>query len=201
MKRSALIYTAIAAIAIIAVGLIALRDPATPTPASRLDHAMLDGLREGDMKKLAFHAAPKPAGTTAYVTEDGGEATLADHKGRYVLVNFWATWCAPCRKEMPSLSRLQAEKGGADFEVLTLASGKNNPAKIKQFLNEIEVDNLPMHRDPAGKLAREMGVMGMPVTVLLDPEGQEIARLIGDAEWDSEAAKAIIDALTSTPQG
>lgn len=196
MSRSALIYTAIAAIAIVAVAFFALRDPAQKLPEGpAADYSALEGLREGAMKKLAFHPEPKPAGSAPFITAEGGEARLSDHAGRYVLVNFWATWCAPCRKEMPSLSRLQAEMGGENFEVLTIASGKNMPAKMVKFFEEVEVDNLPLARDPKSALAREMGVLGLPVTVLLDPQGREIARMTGDAEWDSASAKAIIKAL------
>lgn len=93
------------------------------------------------------------------------------------------------------LSELQEEFGGEDFEVLTLASGRNIPARIIAFFDEIGVDNLPRHQDPKLAVAREMGVLGLPVTVLINPEGREIGRLIGDAEWNSDSAKAIIAAL------
>ncbi len=195
MSRSALIYTALAAIAIVAVAAFALRDPAQPLPTTLENRAALEDLREGTMKKLVFHPAPKPVGTSAYETESGAKATLADHKGRYVLLNFWATWCAPCRKEMPMLAALQEDFGGEDFEVLTIATGRNNPAQIKKFLDEIGAASLPQHRDPSSALAREMAVLGLPVTVILSPEGAEIARMTGDAEWDSESARAIISAL------
>nr|WP_309503140.1 TlpA disulfide reductase family protein [uncultured Roseovarius sp.] len=152
---------------------------------------------DGDMKKLQFHTAAKPVSTLAFTTDAGGEATLADYKGKYVLLNFWATWCAPCRKEMPMLSELQAEYGGENFEVLTLATGRNAVPAMKAFFAEIGVDNLPLHRDPKQQLAREMGVLGLPITVILDPEGREIARMQGDAEWDSASAKAMIAALTA----
>ena len=197
MSRSALIYTAIAAIAIAGVAWVALRDPAQPVPETAVSHSALEGLREGTMKKLAFHASPKPAGEKPYLTADGAEATLADHKGRYVLVNFWATWCAPCRKEMKGLSELQAEFGGKDFEVLTIATGRNMPAAMTKFFAEIGVDNLPLSRDPTQGLAREMAVLGLPVSVILSPSGHEIARMTGDAEWESDSAKAIIRTLIS----
>lgn len=93
------------------------------------------------------------------------------------------------------LSALQTEFGGDNFEVLTLATGRNNPAGIVKFFDEIGVDNLPRHQDPKQALAREMGIFGLPITVILDPEGREIARLRGDADWNSDSAKAIIAAL------
>lgn len=95
------------------------------------------------------------------------------------------------------LSELQAEFGGDRFQVVTLATGRNIPARITAFFDEIGVSNLPRHQDPKLALAREMGVLGLPVTVLIDPEGREIGRLIGDAEWNSDSAKAIIAALAA----
>jgi len=160
------------------------------------DMAAFEALRDGSMKKLSFHAEPKAPVAIAFGDLEGGSHTLADFEGKYVLVNFWATWCAPCRKEMPGLNELQAEFGGERFEVVTIATGRNSPAGIRKFFEEAGVDLLPTFTDPKQKLARQMGILALPVTVLLDPDGQEIARLLGDAEWDSESGKAIIAALT-----
>ena len=164
--------------------------------AMAADLATLEALRDGDMKKLVLHGEPKPVSDKEFTLADGaGSGRLADYRGKYVLLNFWATWCAPCRKEMPMLSALQEEFGGDRFEVLTLASGRNIPAKITAFFDEIGVSNLPRHQDPKLALARDMGVLGLPVSVIIDPEGQEIARLMGDADWGSDSARAIIAAL------
>ncbi|MHA6263383.1 TlpA disulfide reductase family protein [Arenibacterium sp. CAU 1754] len=160
------------------------------------DTATLEALREGDMKKLVIHSAPKPTSEAEFVLADeAGMGTLADHRGKYVLLNFWATWCAPCRKEMPMLEALQTEFGGDDFEVLTLATGRNSPTGIKTFFDENNIVSLPRHQDPKQAVAREMAVFGLPITVILNPEGQEIARLQGDADWNSDSAKNIIRAL------
>lgn len=93
------------------------------------------------------------------------------------------------------LSALQEDLGGENFEVVTIATSRNPPAKMKAFFDEIGVDNLPLHRDPRSMLARQMGVLGLPVTVILNPEGQEIARLTGDADWASDEARAVLAAL------
>ncbi|MEX0312000.1 MAG: TlpA disulfide reductase family protein [Tateyamaria sp.] len=165
---------------------------------SQADTSAAEALREGDMKKLIFHSAPEAVSGQSFDLADGaGKGTLADYKGKHILVNFWATWCAPCRHEMPMLSELQAEFGGDDFEVVTIATGRNNPAAIVKFLEEIGATNLPRHQDPKQKLAAQMGVFGLPITVLIDPEGREIARLRGDADWSSDSAKAIIASLIS----
>lgn len=178
---SALIYTALS------LGAIAGAD------AARADLAAAADLREGDMKKLIFHDTPQPVSDAAFLlADDAGEATLQDYEGKYVLLNFWATWCAPCRKEMPQLSELQSEFGGDDFEVLTIATGRNSPTGIQKFFDDIGVDNLPRHQDPKQALASQMAIFGLPITVLIDPQGREIARLRGDADWASDTAKAIV---------
>lgn len=156
-------------------------------------------LREGDMRKLAVHSAPVDVPDTPFVSEDGAEMTLADFRGQYVVLNFWATWCAPCRAEMPHLSALQAELGGDDMQVVTIATGRNPLPGMKRFFDEIDVENLPLHTDARQSLARSMGVLGLPVTVILDRDGKEIARLQGDADWSSESAVNIMQTLIAAP--
>ncbi|CUH79862.1 TlpA family protein disulfide reductase [Tropicibacter naphthalenivorans] len=150
----------------------------------------------GDMKKLSF-SEPQPVGDGVIVSFDGEQMNLSESNGKWRVVNFWATWCAPCRHEMPMLSQLQSDLGGEEFEVITIATSRNPPAKMKAFFDEIGVDNLPLHRDPKSYLARQIGVLGLPVTLILNPEGQEVARLTGDADWASDEAKAVIKALMS----
>ena len=190
MSKSALVYLGVAVIAIAAIAFVALRDPATTGAASDMSAAA--ALREGDMKKLNFHPELRPTSALTFTTADGGTGSLADYKGKVVLLNFWATWCAPCRKEMPMLADLQRELGGDSFEVVTLATGRNAPPAMQKFFDEIGVDNLPLHRDPKQEIAREMAVLGLPVTVIINPDGMEIARMTGDADWSSDSAKAIL---------
>lgn len=166
---------------------------ANPVVAAGADIA---ALRDGDMKKLIVHGTPESTSDAAFdLEDDGGKATLADYSGKYVLINFWATWCAPCRKEMPQLNALQKEFGGDNFEVLTIATGRNSPEGITRFFEEAGIDSLPRHQDPKQALASQMGVFGLPISVIMDPQGREIARLRGDADWNSDSAKAIIKAL------
>jgi thiol-disulfide isomerase/thioredoxin len=155
----------------------------------------LSGYLTGEMRGLVLHQAPVAASELPYLREDETEGRLADYAGRHVVLNFWATWCAPCREEMPSLQNLEAALGGEDFAVVTLATGRNPPQAIRRFFEEIGVETLPQHRDINQQIAREMGVFGLPITVILNPEGQEIARLRGDAHWDSPEAIALIEAL------
>ncbi len=160
------------------------------------DMAEIEALREGDMKKLVFHSAPQPVSEETFTDAAGTVTSFADYEGKYLLVNFWATWCAPCRKEMPSLDRLQAELGSEMFEVVPIATGRNPKPSLDKFFAEAEIMNLPILLDPKQTLARDMAVLGLPITLIVDPEGNEIARLRGDAEWDSDSAKAIVKALT-----
>lgn len=148
-------------------------------------------LREGDMRKLNVHETPVAGSDIAFEAANGEEIDLSAYAGQHVILNFWATWCAPCRKEMPQLSQLQDEFGGDALQVVTVATGRNPPDAMAAFFEEIGVDNLPLHRDPRMSLSRSMGVLGLPVTVILDPDGREIARLQGDADWYSDSARAI----------
>ncbi len=175
----ALLYTALSGLANIAAA----------------DQASLEALRDGDMRKLIFASDPQAAPSTPFTADAGGKMALDDYAGQIVLLNFWATWCAPCRKEMPTLSDLQADLGGEDFAVVTIATGRNDPAAMTRFLDDIGVTNLPLHTDPRQALARDMGVLGLPVSIILNRQGQEIARLQGEADWASDSARAIIAAL------
>lgn len=178
LLRSAVLYTALA---LGANGLAAQTIP--------------DALLSGDMRKIAVHTTPLDVPTVTFLRDDGATKSLADYKGKLILLNFWATWCAPCRKEMPMLSALQTEFGGDDFEVLTIATGRDNAMKIDRFMDGINVKNLPRHQDIGQPLARAMGILGLPVVILINPEGQEIARLIGPAQWDAPEARALIAGL------
>ncbi|MFV0246277.1 MAG: TlpA family protein disulfide reductase [Qingshengfaniella sp.] len=164
------------------------------TPAVQADTAALEALRDGTLKKLTF-SAPKPPVPTPFTDLDGGTHALTDFQGKVVLVNFWATWCAPCREEMPALDALQAQYGGDDFQVLPIATGPNPPAALTRFFTEEGIAHLPLYTDPNQALARAFGVLGLPLTLILDRNGQEVARLIGDAEWDGDSARAIVEGL------
>lgn len=164
-------------------------------PQAQVDTAALETLRDETMAKLSF--APARGSDVAFTSEDGEPMTLDAYQGQYVLLNFWATWCAPCRTEMPHLSELQAELGGENFQVVTIATGQNPRPAMERFFTEIGVENLPLHTDPRQALSRDFGIFGLPVTVILGPNGEEIGRLQGDADWASDSAKAIIAALIS----
>jgi thiol-disulfide isomerase/thioredoxin len=175
--------------AVLYTGLALGANAATPGKAE------LEALREGSMLKLVVHEEPVTAPDTAFYDDSGNERRLSEFRGRYVAVNFWATWCAPCRKELPALDALNREFGGERFTVATIATGRNTIPAIIRLFDETGVESLPLYLDKEQALAREMGVLGLPVTVILDPEGSEIARMTGDAEWDGASARAIVAAL------
>ena len=156
--------------------------------AQAVDPALLTG----DMAKLVI-AEGRPVPEVGLVDLAEAPHGLAELQGRWVVLNFWATWCAPCREEMPSLDRLQAAM--PDLTVLAVATGPNPVPALRRFLEEAAVDDLTIWRDPNSALARQMGVLGLPVTVIIGPDGAEVARLIGGAEWDSADAKAVLGAL------
>jgi thiol-disulfide isomerase/thioredoxin len=160
----------------------------------------LADLREGDMRKLVLQESPVEVSQAAFLGDEEAETTLQDLAGEVVVLNFWATWCAPCREEMPTLAKLQEELGDEGVRVATIATGRNDPVEVDRFLTEVGADALPRWRDPRQALAREMGVLGLPVTVILNREGQEVARLTGDADWSSESSLAILRALAAQDQ-
>ncbi len=176
----AVLYTALAVTA----------NPAVAAP----ERAALEALRDGTMKKLVFQdPAALPQG--GFTDRSGGSHDFADWKGQWLLVNFWATWCAPCRKEMPGLDALQAEFGDRGLTVLPIATGRNAPAAMDRFLTETGVDHLTVYLDPKQALARQAGALGLPMTLLVDPEGRVVAKMIGDADWSGDSARAIVEAL------
>ncbi len=153
---------------------------------------VVEPMREGDMRKLVVHSEPVELPDQTFTDPDGSEYSLADYAGQVVLVNFWATWCAPCREEMPDLDALQQTFGGDAFEVVTIATGRNSLAGIRAFFQEEEIEALPILLDPQGQLARRAGVLGLPVTVIMGPDGMELARLQGGAHWNDENARALL---------
>lgn len=130
-------------------------------------------------------------------TPRGGTRRLADDKGRVVPLNLRATWCAPCREKRPSPDRLEAGLGGDGFVVVPIATGRDPPQQIDRVLAETGLRNLPVLLDPRRVLARAMGVPGLPVTVLIDGNANEVPRLPGKADWASDPARKVRGQLTA----
>jgi thiol-disulfide isomerase/thioredoxin len=153
---------------------------------------------KGEVAAVTVAPSPKPPPVVTFQGTDGKPLTLADFKGRAVLVNLWATWCVPCRQEMPALDKLQAQFGGGNFEVVAINVDTRNPEKPRTWLQENGIRNLAYYADPTGKvlqvLQRSGHVVGLPTTLLVDATGCEIALLKGPAEWSSPDALALMRA-------
>ncbi|MEZ5925405.1 MAG: TlpA disulfide reductase family protein [Hyphomicrobiaceae bacterium] len=147
-------------------------------------------------KMVTFVAKPAPEAVPEITFQDstGKTRSLAEWRGKVVLLNIWATWCAPCRREMPALDALKRTKGGPEFDVVALSTDRDGIAKAKAFLDEIKVDALEPLVDPTSRSASALKVIGMPTTLLLDREGRELGRLVGPAEWDSDDAQRLVEA-------
>jgi len=158
-------------------------------------------LARGAMANFSFLATPTPAPAVPFRRENGEEVRLADFTGKVVLINFWATWCGPCRREMPALDRLQAALGGADFQVLAISLDRKGAPVARKFMDEVAAGHLSLFVDPKSRLSRAMGALGLPTSVLLDRTGREVGRLVGPAEWDSPEARALIRHLIDSPAG
>lgn len=154
-------------------------------------------LSTGEMAAFVFKKAPEPLPDILFLDGTGTTRSLKDWHGKVVLLNLWATWCAPCRKEMPALDRLQAELGSDKFEVVALSVDRTGLDGAKKFLDQINLQSLKLYADPTAKIGSELKIAGLPATLLLDRAGREIGRLTGPAEWDSAAAKRLIQAAMS----
>ena len=142
------------------------------------------------------HEAARPVPDLAFEDDRGGSRRPGEFRGKTVLLNVWATWCVPCREEMPALDRLQRELGGPDFEVVALSIDAGGVAVVKRFYGEIGIRSLPIYVDPSMRATSALGTVGLPTTLLIDAEGREIGRHIGPAEWDSPQAVRLIARYT-----
>lgn len=162
---------------------------ATPPPALPTGPGA-NPLSVGHMAGFVFKA-PEDLPEINFTDGDGKAMSAKDWQGRVVLLNLWATWCAPCRKEMPALDRLQAEMGSDKFEVVALSVDRGGIEASKRFLDQVKVEKLKVYVDPTARASSNLKAVGLPTTLLIK-NGKEIGRLVGPAEWDSPEAKRLI---------
>lgn len=154
----------------------------------------------GAVQNFVAAREPLPLAAIEFVDGEGNPLTLADFNGRVVLLNLWATWCAPCREEMPALDALQAQTGSDDFLVLALSLDRGGIDKPRDFLEEIEIERLALYHDKTGRMGTKLGAFGLPTTLLIGRDGKSLGRLVGPAHWDDPDAVALIEAAVALGQ-
>ena len=209
LARRRLISVAAAAV-ILAVlagvyGIARLRsNPAADACAGAVATAgRLAPLAHGEVAALAIAQAPFLVPDLAFKDADGRERTLKDWRGRTVLLNLWATWCVPCRKEMPALDALEGKLGGTDFEVVAVNIDTRDPQKPLAFLKDVGIKRLAYFSDPSAHVFEDLKTagkaFGMPTTLLVDRSGCEIGNMAGPAEWASDDGVKLMSAAIATP--
>lgn len=143
-------------------------------------------------KRFERQARGEPAPAGPFFENGETKRTFADFRGRALVVNFWATWCPPCVKEMPALDRLHAAVAADGIEVLALSSDREGAPVVRSFYQRNQIKALAVLIDQAGALSRALNVVGLPTTVLFDTAGREVGRVLGTAEWDSEQTIAFL---------
>jgi thiol-disulfide isomerase/thioredoxin len=182
-------------------GIGGLRRNSAGDPACRPAIALsnkLAPLAHGELAALTMATTPLKLPDLTFADADGKPKKLSDWRGRTVLVNLWATWCVPCRKEMPALDSLQTKLGGPDFEVVAVNIDTRDPDKPRNFLKEEKLTRLGFFADPKAKVFQDLKsigrALGMPTSVLVDGQGCEIATIAGPADWASDDAVKLISA-------
>jgi thiol-disulfide isomerase/thioredoxin len=204
---------ALAAVAILAAAGLAVlygkgaagKNEAAACPDAKAAAARLAPLAHGDLAALALDKAPRLAVDVSFNGPDGKKLTLADFRGRNILLNLWATWCVPCRSEMPALDKLQAKFGGPDFEVVAVNIDTNRLDRPKAFLAETGVKNLAFYADPSADAFESLRVagkaLGLPTSLFIDKDGCEVGVMAGPAAWDSGDAEGVVAALIGRERG
>jgi thiol-disulfide isomerase/thioredoxin len=192
---------------VVALGLIAaayamypILDPSSNNPAqpatasSGAPAAITRAMATGPLAAFVVKPQRPPVADLAFADGEGRPLKLSDWRGKVTLVNLWATWCAPCRKEMPALAALQSKLGGPDFEVLAISIDRKGAAASAAFLDEAKATALKFYVDPSSKALGALQAIGLPASVLIDRDGREIGRLLGPAEWNAPEAEQLIRA-------
>ena len=187
----------LAAAALLIVGAVYLIAQGGGNPADRAGApapSALEALAVGDMANFRALATPAAVPSVVFEGDEGETLTLAAFEGRLILLNLWATWCGPCREEMPALDRLQKAMGSERFEVVALSVDHRGHDLARRFLAENGIDHLGFYIDPTARANVTLRAFGLPTTLLIAPDGREIGRLVGPAHWDSADAVALIAA-------
>jgi thiol-disulfide isomerase/thioredoxin len=169
-------------------------ETANATPAGETA-GFSKALATGPMAGVVVHAQRKALGAFTFKDATAKDVDLSAWKGRVVLLNLWATWCTPCRKEMPDIAKLQKQLGSADFEVVALSVDRKGLEASQAFLKDIGADSLRAYTDQESTSLAAIQALGLPASILIDRKGMEAARILGPAEWASPEAQAMVKAL------
>ena len=164
------------------------------TGITLLTFALLSGSKKTEKTGVVFviNSQPRALPVVRFADGNGRAMTLQDFRGKFVLLNIWATWCVPCRKEMPALDRLQAKLGGPGFEVVAISIDRDGLPAVQEFYLQTGIKQLRVYLDKSGEASANLGATGIPTTLLIDRESREIGRKIGPAEWDSPEVVTLI---------
>lgn len=174
---------AVAAIIVAATAYAVFAPPREIAPSPRIT---------GEIQHFVMAGNPRAPAPFTFVDGSGRRLGLADFRGRVVVLNFWATWCAPCIKEMPSLDALAAAMKGRPFKLIALNEDRQGEIVARPFLEKLGLANLPLYLDPGGEVQRALDVRALPTTIVFDPRGREVGRLVGPADWASPEARELV---------
>ncbi len=161
--------------------------------------AAKEPLLEGQVQEFQLAPSTRARPTVTWKNANGGKISLADFDGKVVMVNFWASWCAPCIRELPSIDRLQARLGSDKFSVAAISIDRGGKPVARRMLNRLKLKNLTLYTDRDSTTARSLGVRNMPTTIVYDQKGREVGKLVGGAEWDSNEAVALLKYFINNP--
>ncbi len=207
-RRRMLAMLALAAVVAVVAGIYGIgrlrSNPADAACRGAVETAArIAPLAHGEVAALAVAHTPFRVPPLAFKDAEGHDRTLADFRGRTVLLNLWATWCVPCRREMPALDALQAKLGGPKFQVVAVNIDTRDPEKPLAFLKQIGVTHLSYFADESAEVFEDLKTagkaFGMPTTLIVDPKGCEIGDMAGPAEWASDDGVKLVSAAIGSP--
>lgn len=175
------------------------RLPADSAPAAVTPAALTAPAPRKSASAFKLHEQPRTLESFKFINGNWQATSLDDFHGKVILLNMWATWCGPCRAEMPTLDKLQATLGGRDFEVVALSIDEGGIPVVKKFYEELGLKSLRIYVDPTLKAPITLKALGVPTTLLINREGREIGRYAGPAEWDSPSIVGIIRQQLAVP--
>jgi thiol-disulfide isomerase/thioredoxin len=198
-QRPMIIGGALVALIIIGIAIVASRPtPQAPTQTAETvaekpaDSAAVAPTDAAHADTIELYDTPRPAPTTVFKDAEDADVTLAKFSGKVLVVNFWATWCAPCVKEMPTLDALEAKLGGPAFEVVAIAQDREGAKVAKPFAEKNQWKNLDFYTEAGGKFMRESRLNGLPTSLIIDKSGQEVGRVEGELDWASPGVEQVL---------